>query len=89
MILHDFRSDPQATLGNIFVCCSTIYLNMLKIKYFTVLFRHVIVFQEDVMPSSSTLTKRTLSITQTHLMTALKKTKPSISQDDRNNYADL
>uniref|UniRef100_A0A6J0SWW8 Peroxisomal ATPase PEX1 isoform X2 n=1 Tax=Pogona vitticeps TaxID=103695 RepID=A0A6J0SWW8_9SAUR len=44
---------------------------------------------EDLSPSSSALTKRTLSITQTHLMTAFRKTKPSISPDDWNNYAEL
>nr|XP_020640891.1 peroxisome biogenesis factor 1 isoform X2 [Pogona vitticeps] len=44
---------------------------------------------EDLSPSSSALTKRTLNITQTHLMTAFRKTKPSISPDDWNNYAEL
>ncbi|CAI5788735.1 peroxisome biogenesis factor 1 isoform X1 [Podarcis lilfordi] len=44
---------------------------------------------EEVTPPSSVPSKNTLSITQLHLMTALGNTKPSISQDDWNNFTEL
>ncbi|XP_062983001.1 peroxisomal ATPase PEX1 [Elgaria multicarinata webbii] len=44
---------------------------------------------EEVTPSSSVLSKRTLNITQIHLMTALENTKPSINQDEWKNFAEL
>nr|XP_056713608.1 peroxisomal ATPase PEX1 [Euleptes europaea] len=42
---------------------------------------------EEVIPSQSV--KNTLNITQSHLMTALGNTKPSISQDDWNHFVEL
>ncbi|XP_038248322.1 peroxisome biogenesis factor 1 isoform X4 [Dermochelys coriacea] len=44
---------------------------------------------EDVAPSQSGLTKNTLIISQTHLMTALEDTRPSVSQDDWKNFVEL
>ncbi|XP_060104473.1 peroxisomal ATPase PEX1 [Heteronotia binoei] len=44
---------------------------------------------EEVTPNQSVSIKNTLNITQSHLMTALGNTKPSISQDDRNHFAEL
>ncbi|XP_025032183.1 peroxisome biogenesis factor 1-like isoform X2 [Python bivittatus] len=44
---------------------------------------------EEVATSMSSVTKRTLNITQIHLMTALESTKPSISQEDWNKFAEL
>ncbi|XP_066483498.1 peroxisomal ATPase PEX1 isoform X2 [Tiliqua scincoides] len=44
---------------------------------------------EEVTPSPSVLSKSALSITQSHLMTALGHTKPSVSQDDWNHFAEL
>ncbi|XP_042328601.1 peroxisome biogenesis factor 1 isoform X2 [Sceloporus undulatus] len=44
---------------------------------------------EEVTPSSSVLNKRTVNITQIHLMTALANTKPSVSQDDWKHFAEL
>ncbi|XP_061442951.1 peroxisomal ATPase PEX1 isoform X2 [Rhineura floridana] len=44
---------------------------------------------EEVTPGSSVPTKSTLGITQIHLMSALGNTKPSISQDDWNDFAEL
>ncbi|XP_053117738.1 peroxisomal ATPase PEX1 isoform X2 [Hemicordylus capensis] len=44
---------------------------------------------EEVTPSQSVISKNALSITQSHLMTALGNTKPSISQDDWNHFAEL
>ncbi|KAJ6666769.1 hypothetical protein lerEdw1_020493 [Lerista edwardsae] len=44
---------------------------------------------EEVTPSPSVLSKNALSITQCHLTTALRNTKPSVSQDDWNHFAEL
>ncbi|KAF7245818.1 Peroxisome biogenesis factor 1 [Varanus komodoensis] len=44
---------------------------------------------EGVTPSPSIVSKRTLSITQIHLMTALETTKPSINQDEWKKFAEL
>ncbi|XP_030406403.1 peroxisome biogenesis factor 1 isoform X3 [Gopherus evgoodei] len=44
---------------------------------------------EDVAPSQSGLTRNTLIISQAHLMTALKDTRPSVSQDDWKNFVEL
>lgn len=44
---------------------------------------------EEVTPSPSVLSKNALSITQSQLMTALGNTKPSVSQDDWNHFAEL
>ncbi|XP_077159042.1 peroxisomal ATPase PEX1 isoform X2 [Paroedura picta] len=44
---------------------------------------------EEVTPSQSAPIKNTLNITQSHLMTALGNTKPSISLDDWNHFAEL
>ncbi|XP_054847585.1 peroxisomal ATPase PEX1 [Eublepharis macularius] len=44
---------------------------------------------EEVTPSQSGSIKNTLSITQSHLISALGNTKPSISQDDWNHFAEL
>ncbi|KAM6449908.1 peroxisomal ATPase PEX1 isoform 2-T2 [Liasis olivaceus] len=44
---------------------------------------------EEVATSMSSVAKRTLNITQIHLMTALESTKPSISQEDWNRFAEL
>ncbi|XP_074840846.1 peroxisomal ATPase PEX1 isoform X2 [Carettochelys insculpta] len=44
---------------------------------------------EDVAPSQSGLTKKTLIISQSHLMTALTDTRPSISQEDWKNFVEL
>ncbi|XP_061853223.1 peroxisomal ATPase PEX1 isoform X2 [Colius striatus] len=44
---------------------------------------------EDSTPNHSVLAKNTLIITQSHLMTALEGTRPSISQDDWKNFMEL
>nr|XP_006114531.1 peroxisome biogenesis factor 1 isoform X2 [Pelodiscus sinensis] len=44
---------------------------------------------EDVAPNQSGLPKKTLIISQSHLMTALADTRPSISQDDWKNLVEL
>ncbi|XP_015264114.1 PREDICTED: peroxisome biogenesis factor 1, partial [Gekko japonicus] len=44
---------------------------------------------EEVTSSQSVSIKNTLNITQCHLMMALGNTKPSISQDDWNHFAEL
>ncbi|XP_058039368.1 peroxisomal ATPase PEX1 isoform X2 [Ahaetulla prasina] len=44
---------------------------------------------EEGATCMSSLTKRTLNITQIHLMAALESTKPSISQEDWNKFAEL
>uniref|UniRef100_A0A8D0G2W0 Peroxisomal ATPase PEX1 n=1 Tax=Sphenodon punctatus TaxID=8508 RepID=A0A8D0G2W0_SPHPU len=44
---------------------------------------------EDITPTQSGLTKSTLIISQSHLMTALGKTRPSIIQDNWNSFVEL